>query len=140
MFWRTSLCYEQGSPSKKKTEKYSKTGKNDMKYSKYNIPVKIGDDKILIFNSFRKSYSISSSAFWDKYFCADNIDDIEDSVMVQMQKNGFIISNDIDEYTTALTCKIATRLQTDIYHVIINPTLDCNLSCWYCYERLLCVL
>lgn len=108
--------------------------KTNMKYSRYNIPVNIGDDKILIFNSFRKSYSISSLAFWDKYFCAENIDDIEDSVMVQMRENGFIINNDIDEYTTALTCKIATRLQTEIYHVIINPTLDCNLSCWYCYE------
>lgn len=105
-----------------------------MKYSRYNIPVSIEGGKILIFNSFRKSYSISSSAFWNKYFCEDNIDNMDEIVKIQMQDNGFIIDNDEDEYTTALNCKIATRMQTDIYHVIINPTLDCNLYCWYCYE------
>lgn len=22
-----------------------------------------------------------------------------------------------------------------LYNVVVNTTLDCNLSCWYCYEN-----
>ncbi|MBT9660240.1 SPASM domain-containing protein [Odoribacter splanchnicus] len=105
-----------------------------MKYSRYNIPVEVGDNRVLVFNSFRKSYSVTSSTFWNKYFRMDDINSIEEPILLQMRDNGFVIDDDDDEYTSALNCKIATRLQTDVYHVVINPTLDCNLCCWYCYE------
>lgn len=105
-----------------------------MKYSKYNIPVDVGGDKKLVFNSFRKNYSVVSSAFWDKYFQMKDFNDIEESVLSQMRENGYVVDDEFDEYALALNCKIATRLQTEVYHIIINPTLDCNLRCWYCYE------
>lgn len=26
-------------------------------------------------------------------------------------------------------------MDTTMYHIVVNVTLDCNLRCWYCYEK-----
>ena len=106
-----------------------------MKYSYYNIPIELGNNRILIFNSFRKSYSIITNLFWSKYFNTNDFQCIEDGILQQMKDNGFIIDDNIDECAIVLNSKIGTRLQTNTYHIIINPTLECNLNCWYCYEE-----
>ena len=49
-------------------------------------------------------------------------------------KNGFLLEDSIDQQAVIITGKHHARLQKNSYHMIINPTLDCNLSCWYCYE------
>lgn len=52
-----------------------------------------------------------------------------------MLDNGFIIEDSIDEKNVVINnCKVEQN-DTTIYHLVVNPTLDCNLSCWYCYEN-----
>lgn len=49
-----------------------------------------------------------------------------------VKKAGFIIEDDFDELAyIKLLNKISTFEDTS-YHLTINPTLDCNLKCWYC--------
>lgn len=48
---------------------------------------------------------------------------------------GMVLNKDIDEIKT-----IKNRIKTECdkqssYHLHINPTLDCNFRCWYCYEK-----
>lgn len=47
----------------------------------------------------------------------------------------FIIEDDIDEHSIVEMRRQMELHDKSMYHLIINPTLDCNLSCWYCYEN-----
>ena len=49
--------------------------------------------------------------------------------------NGFIVDRSCDEFELFCQEQVASELNSQSYEIIINPTLDCNLSCWYCYEK-----
>ena len=48
---------------------------------------------------------------------------------------GFILEESIDE--TKLCIEQGRRIENDLTnaHLIINPTVNCNFNCWYCYEK-----
>ncbi|MBO4379723.1 MAG: radical SAM protein [Muribaculaceae bacterium] len=46
-----------------------------------------------------------------------------------------VVNKEEDEIDTYIQNKWAKLLINEYIHIIINPTLDCNLRCWYCYER-----
>lgn len=48
--------------------------------------------------------------------------------------NGMIVDDEVDEYS-ALREKWFAAAQSDNFMLIINPTLQCNFRCWYCYEN-----
>lgn len=48
---------------------------------------------------------------------------------------GFLIENNKNEYQEILLQRQEAINSNEEYHLIVNPTLDCNLSCWYCYEN-----
>lgn len=49
-------------------------------------------------------------------------------------KNVILVENDNNEYDEYVENMRNEETQTYSYHLIINPTLDCIFSCWYCYE------
>ncbi|MCD8179319.1 MAG: radical SAM protein [Tannerellaceae bacterium] len=50
----------------------------------------------------------------------------------ELKKAGFIINESFDELDyIKLQNKRIIYTEKD-YHITINPTLDCNLTCWYC--------
>lgn len=49
--------------------------------------------------------------------------------------NGFIVNDDVDETKMVLDRRLALMEDKSMYNVVLNTTLDCNLSCWYCYEN-----
>ena len=52
-----------------------------------------------------------------------------------LRTNGFIIDEIKDELNEI--CRkheIATKGYNSEYSILVYPTLDCNLRCWYCYE------
>ena len=46
----------------------------------------------------------------------------------------FIVSNEIDELQQTKELVNSFDRNQETYHLIINPTLNCNFKCWYCYE------
>jgi len=46
----------------------------------------------------------------------------------------FIISDDTDELQQVKNLVHSIDCDQEAYHLIINPTLNCNFKCWYCYE------
>lgn len=59
---------------------------------------------------------------------------LEKPLFSLMNKMGVIIPKDWDEY---LTFKLENRravFNNDTLRITINPTLNCNFGCWYCYE------
>lgn len=51
-----------------------------------------------------------------------------------MMREGFIVDNTHKE-SQLYAIKVKEQLESDNHvRITINPTLDCNLKCWYCYE------
>ncbi len=66
-----------------------------------------------------------SQMFW---FVKDLEDDSLLSNIDQLKKYNFF------KQTKELVIDIK-ELKEDIKHIVINPTFECNLDCWYCYSR-----
>lgn len=49
-------------------------------------------------------------------------------------QSGFLVPDDIVEYQSVIDAW-KQEDETPAWSVFINPTLDCNLRCWYCYEE-----
>lgn len=126
------------------SEKKELSSKNDiinikpLKWHKYNSILNEGADKHIIFNcSTNKILYIDSII---KQIVTENIDSINNikeqyyplySVLLQKE---FIIPSEFNETEDAISQMKYRNNILDYYELIINPTLDCNLKCWYCYE------
>lgn len=104
--------------------------KRDMKYSKYNIPINISKDTDIIYNSLSDKY-----IFLKKGLLENSLRNINNSCYDNLKKGGFIVDDNIDE--TKLYIEKARQIEKDetSTHLIINPTINCNFRCWYCYEK-----
>lgn len=64
----------------------------------------------------------------------ESLKEIHPSLYELLIKCGFIVLSALDEMKNCVD-EINSKLQSDDYvRITINPTLDCNLRCWYCYE------
>lgn len=52
-----------------------------------------------------------------------------------MKEKGMIVESEQDEYKNLMDNWQQEDTTTDKFTIIINPTMDCNLRCWYCYEK-----
>ena len=48
--------------------------------------------------------------------------------------NGFLVNENVNEFD--LVKSLSRQIDSDNtqFHLIINPTMNCNFKCWYCYE------
>lgn len=64
----------------------------------------------------------------------NNLEDFEKlypTLFTKMKQSGFIIE-DFDELDYIKLRNKLSTFEDSTYHLTINPTLDCNLKCWYC--------
>ena len=107
-----------------------------MKFSIYNSTIHLDDKHTLLFNSFSKKFI----AIKNKIFNINNIS-ISDlkannlNFFNQLCEGGFIIENSMNEIATLREKVINADNNYKEYILHINPTLDCNFKCWYCYEN-----
>lgn len=104
-----------------------------MKESVYNYFVPYGE-RIICFNAVTaKVFSVSNLEY-------DGIKDFLNNPHRDFQhfdffeKYGFIVGNDINEFDQLLIKNRSTVFDSK-FNLIINPTLQCNFNCWYCYEK-----
>lgn len=107
-----------------------------MKTSYYCIPVDVGSG-VLLFNSLTRAFLLLAPArFAEIYANGEFVQDVlTDSERNMLTKNGFWVSDDMDEPAIVVSARQQVRLNKRSYQLIVNPTLDCNLCCWYCYEN-----
>lgn len=100
-----------------------------MKLSKYNIQIGEYGNINIIYNS------LSDKFLFTKEKSFDNIADISSIFLDKLLSAGFVVEDDTDE--TQLYIDSARRIENDLTHthLIINPTINCNFKCWYCYEK-----
>lgn len=99
-----------------------------MKISKYNSVIEISDKYNLFYNSLNDSFMLSRKNF--------NISlEANEKELKMLVDKGFIIDDLINEDDILRNRANSIILQDSSFHLTINPTLDCNFNCWYCYEQ-----
>ena len=105
-----------------------------MKKSYYNIFVKNSQYRVL-YNTLSNSlacFTYEEASEIERLL--DNIKEFEETyptLFESMKSAGFIVDDGNELDYIILRNKLST-FEDGIYHITINPTLDCNLKCWYC--------
>lgn len=112
-----------------------------MKSSKYNIFVPVEENIMLLYNTLSRKYVVvdkkSKSVVeallevHDAQKRAENQSNLEALLI----KNKMLIADDFDETAYIEFEENKQRFQDQSFKLIIQPTLDCNFRCTYCYEK-----
>jgi len=111
-----------------------------MKLSRYNVEINVGDKNIL-YNTLTRKYLIYCDD--DKFLVNNVMNNLnqkkfeikEAEIIKKMLLKGMIIDDKFDELDKIRFDEINTRFQEHIFYLVIQPTLECNFRCVYCYEK-----
>lgn len=108
-----------------------------MKYSIYNTVLPLSDklglvysgttDKFVVFR--RELASLLDSVSADRLFVE------APCLYTEMVKSGAIVQENENEFEVLRNLGYLAEHSSKTYRLIINPTIDCNFKCWYCYEN-----
>lgn len=109
------------------------------KYSRFNLSF-IHEGQNIVFNSFSKEFLMLNPFLFQLLEACKESEGWEELKTVHpdfyhhLAEKGFIVDAAIDE-TEKLRKKVeAIAYNRERFMLIINPTMNCNFKCWYCYE------
>lgn len=102
--------------------------KANMKLSIFNSRIPLSSNTDILFNSFTEECQIV-----EKNLCL-TIDDMNHELTDILYAKGFIIDDEVDETGRIFNAFKDCYSNNDVFKLTINPTLNCNFRCWYCYE------
>ena len=108
-----------------------------MKPSTFNYIIPT-EDKSIIYNGISEKFFFVSNENIDRIkTILDNPDlhiDTFQAFIEKMKNEGFILDNETDENKN-LKEKYLSKRSAKSYQLMILPTYQCNLRCWYCTQR-----
>lgn len=107
-----------------------------MKLSRWNSYIRLGEKAGLVFNALTDSFVAVKEGCDDFVHASEgNIALFSDDFRQQMEQAGALVDSEKDE--PAEVADLIREIDNDesTLQVIVNPTLDCNFHCWYCYEN-----
>lgn len=111
-----------------------------MKWSIYNELIEDVSDKgiIYLFNTLRDKYFMLDAHLKELVLSGKKdariIAELHPELYKHMVDERFLVPQEKDEIADCID-KINKKFSSDEHlRITINPTLDCNLQCWYCYE------
>lgn len=108
-----------------------------MKPSIYNV-VFPHETEMILYNTFSCRSMILDKSLADllsRYSRNVNaIDSIHPNFYNALINENYIVEDDYDEVKAVEELRLNNLSDRSQYHLTINPTLDCNFHCWYCYE------
>jgi uncharacterized protein len=109
-----------------------------MKYSQFNSIVQF-EDKFALYNSFSQRVIFLEETLKDLLNAAinegvDNLKDIHPSFYDYLIAEKFLTDNDTDEVQLVKDISTVVDNNDNGFFLTINPSMNCNFKCWYCYE------
>ncbi|GAC1312002.1 MAG: radical SAM protein [Mucilaginibacter sp.] len=110
-----------------------------MKLSKFNTSI-FYNGKYIYHNSFTQHFLLLDPLLMDLLNAAKAADDIpgiqevHEDLYKSLLANGFIVPKVTDEIQKVRELINEVDNQDESYHLMVNPTMNCNFKCWYCYE------
>ncbi|WP_281234875.1 radical SAM/SPASM domain-containing protein [Flavobacterium gelatinilyticum] len=98
------------------------------------------EDKIIGYNAYKNDFTILDPELYDLYQAAarediDELQEVHPDFYAHLTEKGFVIPADTNEIEKVKTLVYEIdQKNNNVFHVIINPTMNCNFKCWYCYE------
>lgn len=109
-----------------------------MKESKYNYYITLDSNQDVIFNGRTKRFfrvsKKNSSRFKEILKDPDSYFERYKPFLLRMQDEGFVLSDDVDEYAL-IQDLYKQALQPNSCKLLILPTYQCNVRCWYCTQN-----
>lgn len=106
-----------------------------LKNSKYHFFEDIGDDLFLHYSSATNRFLLLTKNKHESICSNIEADSLPEDLKTLLYDNGFLVDSDVNEIDKALKHRMELTTNPSLYNVVVNTTLDCNLSCWYCYEN-----
>lgn len=107
------------------------------KVSKYNFYIKYKEN-ILYFNGISRSMLLFKPQehlfFQEQFQNLNNFIQNYPTLFEFLKSRFFIIENSLDEISYIKYLNHCAIFLNKDYRITINPTLECNFKCWYCYE------
>ncbi|GHT18880.1 radical SAM/SPASM domain-containing protein [Bacteroidia bacterium] len=110
-----------------------------MMFSKFNTFFSY-EDVIIGYNAYNNDFVILDPVLFEKFISGDNVNleelkEIHFELYNCLVDKGFIVESGIDEIQKVKDLvKSLDSGNVENYHIIVNPTMNCNFKCWYCYE------
>ena len=105
------------------------------KVSYYNV-TSVYQNNTLVYNTLTNSLiCLSNDEYETIKSCLNDLESFQSAYPVlyeKLKKSGFIVDEDFDELAYIRLMNNKAVYENQRYHLTINPTLDCNLKCWYC--------
>lgn len=107
-----------------------------MKWSYYNYFFE-GEEKFFLYNSLSNSFIEFDSRTYHE-LCGMRkkgiTNTIDQELKEQLISAKALVNSDTDEINKIKYLTLLKRFNDQVLHLTINPTLDCNFACPYCFE------
>ncbi len=106
-----------------------------MKLSKYSFVIKRGPDYVL-YNCWTEKMAVLEERLkeWLESSDVNHIQKIHPEFYNYLLREKFIVDNEVNEVEEVIK-EWKKEENSDSFGLMINSTLDCNMQCWYCYEK-----
>lgn len=112
---------------------------NIMKTSFYNNSTEY-ENNVILHNGLSGKFLILNPYLYNLFEISSKENRINELIEIHgdfynsLIKGGFLVDDSFDEVRYCYEKMKEVDNENDTFHLIINPTLNCNFKCWYCYE------
>ncbi len=108
--------------------------KKQMKRSRYNFFVSLGDGRTLMYNALANGLCVVEDRLAERVAGDGPLDDLDPSVRTELARGGFVVPGELDERDVVRVRYRKGQYDGSVVALTIAPTLNCNLACRYCFE------
>lgn len=109
-----------------------------MKQSMYNYYCRVNESSLL-YNCRNDELILMNpelESIYQKYSTQmDLLKQVHPDFYLYLKIHGFIVSDNLDEAKEYISELKDADKSKKVFTLIVNPTMECNLNCWYCYEK-----
>lgn len=109
-----------------------------LKWNRYNYIKRNSDNEFLLFNCSTNNHMYMVKEVKDLLVgnikTLNKLELIHPTLFYFLINKKFVVSKDFDEVKDAIKQMEQNLNSLESFELHINPTLECNLNCWYCYE------